>query len=331
MKPKTMIMMGVAVVFGLLASWMTTKLWSDSNLQVKVLVAKDKVPQYTTIREPESLFEAAEKKQAELPPNAMTEDKLGELKGRQMKNGLGKGGVLKLEDLQDPIKSGLDSQLPKGKRAFSIPITADSAVGGFVVAGTNVDVVWVPREQNQQSTPKVVLENVLVRAIDLASNRPEDKPGMIGAVATLEVDPKQMVELARYRNTGSLYLALRPSGDDGESTVAQAKPKEEEYTPKDVSQPPAPIVEQPIKQPNTGPAPAPPEEKVAVMTVINGSSWTENAYKVNSKGAVTGFDTKQSPRSEAPKPEPKPETKSDSKPASGDADTKKSTDQTNSY
>ena len=61
MKPKTMILMVVAVVCGLAASYMTSRLLADKGTPppvatVTVLVAKQKINAWTPIKNPEDLF-----------------------------------------------------------------------------------------------------------------------------------------------------------------------------------------------------------------------------------------------------------------------------------
>ena len=65
MKPKTMILMVVAVVCGLAASYMTSRLLADKTppppaATVTVLVAKQKINAWTPIKNPEELFVAKE-------------------------------------------------------------------------------------------------------------------------------------------------------------------------------------------------------------------------------------------------------------------------------
>src|SRR5437870_12752847 len=65
MKPKTMILMVVAVACGLGASYMTSKLLADRNKPqetpgVPVLVAKERIPAWLAIKDPEKYFEIKE-------------------------------------------------------------------------------------------------------------------------------------------------------------------------------------------------------------------------------------------------------------------------------
>ena len=60
MKSKTMILMVIAIVCGLGASYMTSRLLAERNEKVIVLVPKQKLSQWTHIKEPETMFEERE-------------------------------------------------------------------------------------------------------------------------------------------------------------------------------------------------------------------------------------------------------------------------------
>src|SRR3954464_13707202 len=79
MKPKTMILMVVAVGCGLGASYMTSKLLADRQAApaeelVPVLMAKVKVPGWVPIKEPEQFFEVRM-----LPESAVSKSSLKSL------------------------------------------------------------------------------------------------------------------------------------------------------------------------------------------------------------------------------------------------------------
>src|SRR5262249_5056086 len=89
---------------------------------------------------------------------------------------------------------------------------------GFVQPGSKVDIVHTTRTSGGADT-KMVLENVLVRAVDQQPVRPEDKASMIPTTVTLELSPEQSLKLCSYKDTGTLTLLLRPFGD---TTVMEA-------------------------------------------------------------------------------------------------------------
>src|ERR1700722_14875854 len=104
MKPKTMILMVVAVACGLVASYMTSRLLADRNNQapdtmVDVVVAKKKVPQFTLIRKPEEFFEVRSVKE-DGTITAKAIKTLEELKDKRVKNTLSADAVVRADDLQ---------------------------------------------------------------------------------------------------------------------------------------------------------------------------------------------------------------------------------------
>lgn len=111
------------------------------------------------------------------------------------------------------------AMLTPGMRAVSITIAADSGAGGFILPNDRVDVI-LTRKFTQTDVPVVVsdtvLSNVRVLAVDQTYKQDKDTKTVIGKTATLELSPNQAEIVARSAMAGSLSLALRPLGDEGE-------------------------------------------------------------------------------------------------------------------
>src|SRR6516162_4245590 len=212
MKSKTMILLGVAVICGLAASYMTSRLLADRSEKVMVLIAKQKYAAWTPIKNAEEQFEQEERFKSEVPKNAVV--KFEALKDHVLIKGMDKGEVVVAENLLSKDKGGLEVLLPQGKRAVAIRTTAEKVAGGFVMPGSRVDVYHTIRRGEKESDSRVILQNILVRAVDQQAMKPEDKPGLVPATVTLEVTPQQALALARVQDLGSITLALRPYGDD---------------------------------------------------------------------------------------------------------------------
>jgi pilus assembly protein CpaB len=112
--------------------------------------------------------------------------------------------------------------LDPGKRAMALPLTAESAVGGFILPGDHVDVVMsrpvegppgVPGNQAKQVVASVVLNNVRVLAIDQNNAGPQKIAAQVGATATVEVSPEQAEQLVVAKAVGQLTLVLRSYAD----------------------------------------------------------------------------------------------------------------------
>src|SRR4051794_13634706 len=94
MKPKTIVLMVVAVTCGLGASYMTSRLLAqrgqpEAEEKVIVFVASKPLDQGRMIKKPEDDFEAKEYLAGSEPKDAIT--KLEELKGKMLKRSLRKG------------------------------------------------------------------------------------------------------------------------------------------------------------------------------------------------------------------------------------------------
>ncbi len=129
----------------------------------------------------------------------------------------------------------LSAVLTKGMRAISLPVSATSSAGGFVVPNDRVDIVQtLPSEVGLQT--QTVIENVKVLAIGERlgerGNTADAKPGTDpkaetfskDTIATVEVDPQQAAHLVTAISKGHLSLVLRSITDfNGPAKLVQAK------------------------------------------------------------------------------------------------------------
>ena len=122
--------------------------------------------------------------------------------------------------------------LDPGMRAMSVPITTESAAGGFILPGDHVDVVQTRKLDASAVTPGAptvtassVMRNVRVLAID--QNTHVDKgASVVGATGTLEVTSGQAELLVAARAQGDLTLVLRSYADaQGPSEVGYTAPQ----------------------------------------------------------------------------------------------------------
>ena len=124
-------------------------------------------------------------------------------------------------------------KLPAGMRAMSIPVTAESDAGGFVLPGDRVDVVLSLKNQpggdsagGKGASSRLVMRNIKVLAIDQNTEPKAQQAAMVGSTATLEVPSDDVDALARAKTQGDLILILRsyadasgPSGRVGSSSA----------------------------------------------------------------------------------------------------------------
>ena len=119
--------------------------------------------------------------------------------------------------------------LAPGKRAVSVPVTSETAVGGFVLPGDRVDVLRTLESQTggegssgKQTVAQIILQNVRVLALDQSTAAEKDAKTIVAATATLEVGPAEAEVLTAAKAAGPVTLALRAYTDLGGPSGAAA-------------------------------------------------------------------------------------------------------------
>jgi len=329
MKPKTMILMVVAVACGLAASYMTSRLLADRNTappenQVSVVFAKKRVPAFTPIRNPEEFFEV--KQVTEGPLTAKAVRTLDELKGKRLKKAINEEGIVRTDDLQQKGEEVIE--IPKGQRAIAIKVNPECLAGGLILPGMRVDILCTMRRGDDPTTV-LLLQNMLVMAIDTKIQRDEGQYAALGQTATLAATPEECSRLSLAAQQGELRLALRSQedqklvnigatragdlvkavrdrdpltgevveikeGDGGPSAVVTPLPPTQPEPPK--------VVEKPV---------TPPPPKTFAMRIVEGAreqtavfTWDEeNKSWLRGPASRTSVDEDPAP---VPKPAPKP-------------------------
>jgi pilus assembly protein CpaB len=300
MKSKTLILMFVAIVCGLAASYMTSRVIAERSQTVEeekvtVLVARQNIPLGVLISEPEKLFEERQFTKGTEPKKGITSFDV--LKDKRLSKPLGAEQFVTVDDLLDKANAGLQAVMKPGMRAVALKVNAEGNVGGFVLPHSRVDIVSVVRRNENESVAKVILQNVLVLAVDQSPTRPDDKPAMLASTVTVEVTPNQAEKLSMASELGPIRLILRSFGDDekvtttgstaksllqsgdkAENTVVNmdsenARPKSPIFKVPDVP-PQKPVVEVVKVKP---PEPPPPP-KTHTLTIYNGESVTKAVF-----------------------------------------------------
>jgi pilus assembly protein CpaB len=105
--------------------------------------------------------------------------------------------------------------LDSGMRAMAVPLSPESAAGGFILPGDHVDVVQSRQADSEEGARRyvsgTVLRNVKVLAIDQAIGSKD--AAVVGATATLELTPSQAEVLVLAKSEGQLTLVLRSYAD----------------------------------------------------------------------------------------------------------------------
>jgi len=109
-------------------------------------------------------------------------------------------------------RATLSAMLSDGMKAVTIRVNDVEGVAGFVLPGERVDVVLTRAGEKNNAVNDVVIQNVRVLAVDQLADQRADKPAVVKAV-TLEVDPTDGQKIALAATVGTLSLLLRKAGD----------------------------------------------------------------------------------------------------------------------
>jgi pilus assembly protein CpaB len=114
--------------------------------------------------------------------------------------------------------------LGPGKRAMAVPVTSETAVGGFILPGDRVDVIQTREAQSvgegdggsvKQTVAETIIQNVRVLALDQSTAAEKDAKTIVASTATLEVGPIEAEALSRAKAGGPVTLTLRAYTDLG--------------------------------------------------------------------------------------------------------------------
>lgn len=281
MKPKTMILMVVAISCGLGASYMTSRLLADRQQEVErvpILVAKKNLNMGDTLKTPDELFEEKLVPKGEEPRNAIFE--ADKLKGRQLKRPLRQGDFVTADDLHDEKSGGVAYLLPKDHVAVGIRVNPETIAGGFAsLPMSRVNIIWtVRRGGDKDSFSKILLENVLVLAADTTTIRSENNTAMPANVVTVALKNDDSMKLDLAKSIGTISLALRKFGDVGktEHTEITAESLRSGKSPGfveplDAGTPPPPVSSVPVLPPppkDVIAAPPPPKDVTPPVVAV---------------------------------------------------------------
>jgi pilus assembly protein CpaB len=114
--------------------------------------------------------------------------------------------------------AGLSSTIPEGMRALSIAVNEVVGVAGFVIPGTNVDVLVTGRavggtHGGGDNITRTILEDVRVLAAGQKIEQDREGKPQTVAVITLLVSPDDATKLTMASTQGRIQLALRNTID----------------------------------------------------------------------------------------------------------------------
>ena len=235
MRTSTIVMIGFAVLFGVLAVFIA-QAWLNNQAEIRLrsleaqnqpapmatqtIVVASKALRFGTELGAGSLREMPWPEDS-VPAGAFS--KIGDIL-----SGTARRVVLAPIEANEPIlaskitgpgqRATLSATLAEGMRAVTIRVNDVEGVAGFVLPGDRVDVALTRHAEKNTATTDVVLQNTRVLAIDQTADERNDKPSVARAV-TLEVDTASAQKLALAATVGTLSLMLRKAGDAAPETT----------------------------------------------------------------------------------------------------------------
>jgi pilus assembly protein CpaB len=230
-RSSTIIMIGFAVVFGLLAVFLAQS-WLNSQAEMRlrsIEAQKKTIPTQTIVVASKPLrfgneLTAMSLREIAWPEGAVpagTFNKISDLMSE------GRRVVLTAIEANEPIlaskitgpgqRATLSAVIRDGMKAVTVRVNDVEGVAGFVLPGDRVDIM-LTRQQDKNAATDVVLQNVRVLAVDQVADERADKPSLAKAI-TLEVEVAWAQKLALAATVGTIALALRKAGEATEQNT----------------------------------------------------------------------------------------------------------------
>ena len=230
MRASTFVMIGFAVVFGLLAVFIAN-VWlnNQANQRAKTIesTAKPAVTK-TIVVAKQALRFGTELNASQLAEVPWAADAIPAGAFTKVSDVLSQGRrvVLAAIEPNEPVlalkitgpgqRATLSALVKPGMKAVTIRVNDVEGVGGFVLPGDHVDVVLTRQIDKGQATTEVVLQNTRVLAVDQSADERTAKAAVAKSV-TLEVTTVEAQKVWLASSVGSLSLLLRKAGETGET------------------------------------------------------------------------------------------------------------------
>jgi pilus assembly protein CpaB len=223
-RSKTLIMIGIAVVFGLAGVLLAQK-WLDrqSSRMREAQVAPKPISTATIVVVASPLRFGTELSPQHLrevpwPEGAIPKGAFASVK--EILDGTKRAALVAMEENEPVLKAkitgpgqraSLAAVIDPGMKALTVRVNDVNGVAGFVLPGERVDILLTRNLDKNDSWADVLLQNIKVLAADQSADERSDKPSVVKAV-TLEVSTAQAQKLTLASTVGSLSLALRAAG-----------------------------------------------------------------------------------------------------------------------
>ena len=226
MRASTIVMIGFAVLFGLLAVFLSQS-WLNSAADARmrsIEASKRPLATQTIVVAAKSLrygneLAAPSMREIAWPDGALPAGAFATI-GDVLKDG--KRIVLAAIEPNEPVltvkitgpgqRATLSALVQPGMKAVTIRVNEVDGVGGFVLPGDHVDVALTRQVDKENASTQVVLQDVRVLAIDQSADQ-RTANAAVAKSATLEVDTVGAQKLGLAGSVGTLSLLLRKAGE----------------------------------------------------------------------------------------------------------------------
>lgn len=237
MRASTLVMIGFAVVFGVLAVFIA-QVWlnNQADKRARGMEAKPVAAQTIVVAKQPLRFgtelKAAMLREMPWPAQAVPNGafrKIGDILSH------GRRVVLTAMETNEPVlslkitgpgqRATLSALVKPGMKAVTVRVNDVEGVGGFVMPGDRVDVVLTRQIDKGSAATQIVLQNTRVLAVDQIADERAAKATVAKSV-TLEVDTRDAQKVWLAQSVGSLSLLLRQAGDTSDVKTRQVTLKD---------------------------------------------------------------------------------------------------------
>jgi pilus assembly protein CpaB len=229
-RASTIVMIGFAVVFGLLAVFIA-QVWLNNQAAMRAKSMQSDVKPAATqtiVVAAQPLRFGAELNASMLKEMLWPDQALPAGAFHKIKDVLsgGRRVVLTAIESNEPVltlkitgageRATLSALVHPGMKAVTIRVNDVEGVGGFVLPGDRVDVVLTRQIDKGSATTQVVLQNARVLAVDQTADDRAAKATVAKSV-TLEVNTVEAQKVWLASSVGNLSLLLRKAGETAET------------------------------------------------------------------------------------------------------------------
>lgn len=230
MKNRVNVMLVLAIIFGLTATWgiyqyleHMKNMYKSSGKFVAVAVAREKIPARTKITDQMVEFK-------EMPSNFVAQNAVTEKS--EMINRVSKGDIFPGEQIlkseliapHDP-SGGVAMMVEPGRRAVTIAVDPVAGVAGALKPDDRIDAVVVVdlSGQDKAAVASTFLQNIRILAVSNAVGGNNKSAQPTTQLVTLSLSPPEAQQLALASTRGSVRLILRTPGDQSITAVPSSQ------------------------------------------------------------------------------------------------------------